>query len=150
MWLRKKTQKFPTSCASFNLSPHDQVGRLCVYGIYKRTSKALTKQSTIVLTAVDVGGKNTQEQDKIRIWAAPTASSGTRTVLQGILGRWGEMWPQQVKGPWQHWLKKSIYHSYALTFSVRFFFFSFLFFFFPPSPWLPIVVVNFIVTMKSN
>ena len=42
IWLRKKTQNLPTSCTSYRLNPHDQLGRLCVYGIYKRRLRALT------------------------------------------------------------------------------------------------------------
>ena len=45
----------------------NQLGRFCVYGIYKRTLKAPTKENTLVLIAVDIGGKNTHEQDQIRI-----------------------------------------------------------------------------------
>ena len=45
---------------SFRLNPHNQVGRLCVYGIYKRSLRAPTKENTLVLIAVDIGGKNTQ------------------------------------------------------------------------------------------
>ena len=61
MWLRKKTQNLPTSCTSCRLNPHDQLGRLCVYGIYKRSLKAPTKEVLIalVLIAMDIGGKNT-------------------------------------------------------------------------------------------
>ena len=33
VWLRKKTQNLPTSGASCRLNPHDQLSRLCVYGI---------------------------------------------------------------------------------------------------------------------
>ena len=47
-----------TSC---RLNPHDQLGRLCIYGIYKRTLRAPTKENVLVLIAVDIGGKNTQE-----------------------------------------------------------------------------------------
>ena len=35
--------------------------RLCVYGIYKRSLRAPTKENVLVLIAVDIGGKNTQE-----------------------------------------------------------------------------------------
>ena len=42
--------------------------------------------------AVDVEGKDTQEQDQIRICAAPTAGPEISTVLEGILGRWGGLW----------------------------------------------------------
>ena len=47
-----------TSC---RLNLHDQLSRLCVYGIYKRPLRAPTKENTLTLTAVDIGGKNTQE-----------------------------------------------------------------------------------------
>ena len=49
------------SCTNCRLNPHDQLGRLCVYGIYKRSLKASTKENTLVLMAMDTGGKNTQE-----------------------------------------------------------------------------------------
>jgi len=39
----------------------NQLGRLCVYGIYKRSLRTPSKENTLVLTAVDTGGKNTQE-----------------------------------------------------------------------------------------
>ena len=42
-------------------------GRLCVYGIYERSLRALTKENTLALTAVDTGGKNTQKSDQIRL-----------------------------------------------------------------------------------
>ena len=35
-------------------------GRLCVYGIYKRTLSAPTKENQLVLIAVDIGSKNTK------------------------------------------------------------------------------------------
>ena len=38
-----------------------------VYGIYKRILRAPTKENTLVLIAVDIGGKNTQKKDQIRI-----------------------------------------------------------------------------------
>jgi len=61
VWLRKKTQSLPTSCTSCRINPQDQLGRLCVYGIYKRPLKASTKENTLVLIAVDVGDMNTQK-----------------------------------------------------------------------------------------
>ena len=39
----------------------DQRGSVCVYGMYKRSLRAPTKENSLVLTAVDIGGKNTQE-----------------------------------------------------------------------------------------
>ena len=52
---------------SCTLNPCDQLGKLCVYGIYKRSLRAPTKENVLVLIAVDIEGKNTQEQDQIRI-----------------------------------------------------------------------------------
>ena len=37
------------------------LGRLYIYGIYKRPLRAPTKVNTLVLIAADIGGKNTQE-----------------------------------------------------------------------------------------
>ena len=87
MWLSKKTQNLPTSCTNCRLNPYNQLGRLCVYGIYKRSLRAPTKENALVLIAVDIGSKNTQEKDQIRIGAASTAGPEIRTVLEGILGR---------------------------------------------------------------
>ena len=61
VWLRKKTQSLPTSCTGCRLNPHDQLGSLCVYETYKRSLRAPTKENTLVLIAVDTGGKNTEE-----------------------------------------------------------------------------------------
>ena len=58
---KEEDPKPPTSCTSCRLNSHDQLGRLCVYGIYKRTSRAPTKENALLLKAVDIGGKNTQE-----------------------------------------------------------------------------------------
>ena len=44
---------------SCRLNPHDQLGRLCVCGIYKRSPRAPTKEDTQVLIAVNIEGKNT-------------------------------------------------------------------------------------------
>ena len=85
-------QNLSTSCRSWRLNPHNQLGRLCVYGIYKRTLRAPTKENTLVLTAVDLGGKNIQEKDQIRVWAAPTTGPETSAVLEGILGRQCRLW----------------------------------------------------------
>ena len=72
---------------SCTLNPCDQLGKLCVYGIYKRSLRAPTKENALALIAVDIGSKNTQEKDQIRIGAASTAGPEIRTVLDGILGR---------------------------------------------------------------
>ena len=52
--------KLSTICTSCRLSPHDQQGQLWVYGIYKRSVRAPTKENAPVLGAIDFGGKNTQ------------------------------------------------------------------------------------------
>ena len=87
MWLRKKTQNLPTSCTSCRLNPHDQLSKFYVDGIYKRPLRAPTKENALALIAVDIGDKNTQEQDQMRICAAATAGPEISTVLEGILGR---------------------------------------------------------------
>ena len=51
------------------------------------TLRAPTKENALALIAVDIGDKNTQEQDQIRICAAATAGPEVSTVLEGILGR---------------------------------------------------------------
>ena len=60
---KKKTQNLPTSSTSYRLNPHDQILSM----EYKRTLRAPTKENTLVLIAVDIGGKNTQESDQIGI-----------------------------------------------------------------------------------
>ena len=57
---KEEDPKPPTSYTSCRLNPHNQRGR-DVYGIYKRAMRVLTKESALVLTAVDTGGKNAQE-----------------------------------------------------------------------------------------
>ena len=52
---------------SCRLNPHDQLGRLCVYGIHRRSLRAPKKENTLVVIAVDIGGKNTEEYNQIRI-----------------------------------------------------------------------------------
>ena len=49
------------------VNPHDQRGRLCAYGRYKMSLSTHARENTLVLIAVDIGGKNTQEWDQIRI-----------------------------------------------------------------------------------
>ena len=52
---------------SYRSNLHDQLGRLCVYGIYIRVLRAPTKENTLVLIAVDLGGKNIEEEEQISI-----------------------------------------------------------------------------------
>ena len=42
---------------SWRLNPHDQLSRLCIYGIYKRSLRAPTKENMLVLKTVDIEGK---------------------------------------------------------------------------------------------
>ena len=57
------------------LNSQDQLGRLCVYGIYKhkRMMSFLTKENALSLAAMDTGGKHIQKQGQIRVSAFPTA-----------------------------------------------------------------------------
>ena len=151
LWLGKKIQNLSTSCTSGRLNPHDQLGRLCVYGMYKRTLRAPTKENTLVLIAVGIGGKNIAEWDQIRIWAAPTAGPEISTVLEGILGRWaGLQLPARERTLTAVTQEKHLLFLLFLTCSVDpFGFFLFSFFFFPFHPH-SVVVVNFIGTKKFN
>ena len=58
---KKEDPNLPTRGTSRRLNPRDQLSRLCVYGVYKRPLGAPTKEKALALTAVDIGGKNTQE-----------------------------------------------------------------------------------------
>jgi len=51
---KEEDPKLPTSCTNYRLNPHNQLGRLCVYGIYKRLLRAPTKENALVLIAVDI------------------------------------------------------------------------------------------------
>ena len=64
---KEEDQNLSSSCTSCRLNPHVQLDRLCVYGIYKRTIRVPTKENTLVLTAVNIGGKNRQEKNQIRV-----------------------------------------------------------------------------------
>ena len=64
---KEKTSNTPTSSTSCRLNPRDQLGRLCVYGLHERSLRAPTKENTLVLIVVDIGGKNIQEKDQIGI-----------------------------------------------------------------------------------
>ena len=55
---KEEEPNFPTSYTSGRLNPHDQLGRVCVYG---RPLRAPTKENTLALIAAEVGGKKTQE-----------------------------------------------------------------------------------------
>ena len=61
----KKTQNLTTSCTSCRLNPHDQLGRLCVYGIYKRSLRAPTKENSIVLIAVELEARTYRSRTRL-------------------------------------------------------------------------------------
>ena len=145
MWLRKKTQNLPTSYTSSRLNPHDQLGRLCVYGIYKRTLRAPTKENALVLIAWTLEARTHRSRTRSESELHPQQVQRS-AVLEGILGGEVDCDSQLGKGLWQQWLRKSIYY-YVLTHSVDSLdFFSFFFLFYPISA----IAVNFIGTMKSN
>ena len=58
---KEEDPKPSTSCTRCRLNPHDQLDSLCVYRLYRRTLRAPTKENALVLIAVDIGGKNTEE-----------------------------------------------------------------------------------------
>ena len=49
--------------------------------------RGLTEETALVLTAVDIGDKNTQEYSQIRVSAALSAGPETSPLLEGILGK---------------------------------------------------------------
>ena len=60
---KEEDPNLPIRCTSCRLNPHDQLRRFYVYRVYKRTLRAPKggKKTSLVLTAMDTGGKNTQE-----------------------------------------------------------------------------------------
>ena len=134
MWLRKRVKNLPTSCTSCRLNPHDQVGRLCVYAIYKLTMRAPTKENLLILAAVDRRGKNTQEQGQMRLWAVPTAGPEKSPVLEGIIGR--QKWTvthREGKDIYNWYLRKELLFLYFDWFCS--WFWSFFLLFFPLCCW---------------
>ena len=59
--LRKRTQNLPTSGTNCRLNPHDQLGRLRIYGMYKRTKRGPTKGNALALADADIRSKKTQD-----------------------------------------------------------------------------------------
>ena len=58
---KEEDPNLPTSRTNCRLNIQDQLGRLCAFGIYKRTVRAHTKENALLLMAVNIGGKSTQE-----------------------------------------------------------------------------------------
>ena len=62
---KEKDPNLPTSCTSYRLNPHDQLGIHCVYRIYKKSLRAPTKENTLVLIVVDIGGKKHRSRTRL-------------------------------------------------------------------------------------
>ena len=62
---KEEDQNLPTRCTSCRLNPHDQLGRFCVFGIYKRALRAPTEESTLVLTAVDIEARTHRSRTRL-------------------------------------------------------------------------------------
>ena len=146
MWLRK-TQNLPTGCTSCRLNPHNHLGRLCIYGIYKRTLRASTKENVLVLITVDTGGKRHRSRTILESGLPPHRSRDHHSVGGHPREvRW-TVTPSKGKDPDSSDSKtKTTTKNLFLFFDLLCKFFWILFFFFPPS----IVVVDFIGTKKSN
>ena len=110
--------------------------------------RAPTKENTLVLIAVDIGGKNTQEKDQVRNWAAPTASPEISTMLGGILGRRGGLWLPARETTLDSIDSRKIF-TLCFDLLCRFFWIFFSFFFLSFFT-LSVVVVDVYGTMKSN
>ena len=67
-------------------SPRSTRQTLCLWNIQK-DSESSQKRKQISSVAMDIGGKNMQEEDQIRVWAVSTAGPETSPVLEGIQGR---------------------------------------------------------------
>ena len=98
-----------------------------------------TKENTLVLIAVDIGGR------KVRIWTAPTIGPEISMVLEGILGRWGGLWL-----PVRERTLTAVTREKHLLFLCFDLFCRFFWIFFIPFTPSSVVVVDFIGTVKSN
>ena len=58
---KEEDPSLPTNCTSCTLYPQGQLGRFCLYGIYKWSLRAPSKENALVLIDVNIGGKNTQK-----------------------------------------------------------------------------------------
>ena len=56
-----KTDPKPSQLYILQVKSTYKLGRLCFYAIYKWTVRAPTKENALVLIAVDIGGKSTQQ-----------------------------------------------------------------------------------------
>ena len=61
--VKEKDPKPSHQLYKLQIKLRNQLGRLCVYGIYKRSLRAPTKGNTLLLIAAGIGGKNTLGPD---------------------------------------------------------------------------------------
>ena len=137
MWLRKKTQNLPISCISCRSNAQDQLPD-CVYRICKRSLRAPTKENSLVLIAVDTGGKKHRRRTRLESELPHSRSRDQQCCRASREVRSTDS--QRGKGLWQQGLKKNLLFL-CFDFFCRFFW---IFFFFPP----PIVVVNFLLFLS--
>ena len=64
---KEEDPKPPHQLYKLQITSTHSASRLCVNGIYKRPLRVPTKENAPVLIAVNIGGRNTEEQDQIRI-----------------------------------------------------------------------------------
>ena len=62
---KEEDKNLPTSCTSYRLNPHDQLRRLCVYGIYNRTLRVPTKENTLALIAWTLEAKTPRSRTRL-------------------------------------------------------------------------------------
>ena len=62
---KQEDPSLSTGCTFCRLSPHDQLGKLCDYGIYKRSLRATTKENSLVLIAVDIGARTQRSRTRL-------------------------------------------------------------------------------------
>ena len=71
---------------SFRLNPHDQLGRFCVYGIYKRTLRAPTKEDALALMLWTLEARTHRSRTRLES-ELPPQQVQISAVLEGMLGR---------------------------------------------------------------
>ena len=144
---KEEDQNLPTSCAGFRLSPHDHLGRLCVW-IYKRSLRAPTKENT----SSDSCGPGRQEHMGVGPDYNLSCSHGRARDQRNVGEHPGEMrWtviPSEGKDADSSESRKKLL---SLCFDL-FCRFCWFFFFLCVCPlFFPfVIVVNFTGIMKSN
>ena len=132
----------PTSCTIRRLNPQDQLGRLCVYVIYKSTQRAPTKVNKHWRQeCIGVGPNQNLSCPHSRSREQHSVGGRSREVRWTVSPRDGKVSDSSDS-------KVFIFLMFSLFFS--YFWIFFLFFFFLSSPPLSVAVFNFICTMKCN